>query len=122
MALIDSILVFVVGLAIGGIGIYAAARILTGRKDFGYAVATGIIGAIVWSLMAFFVGNLPWLSSFAPIVALIAWIAVIKSRYRGGWIAAGFIGFMAWIIVLLVLYLLASIGIIGFSAVGIPGL
>lgn len=122
MAAFDSIAIFIVGLLIGGGGIYVAGRVLTDKDDLGYALVTAILGSVAWSLMAILVSSFPWLSGFAPIAALIAWIGVIKWRYSGGWIAAAFIGFVAWIVVFAFLYALASIGVVGFDAVGVPGL
>jgi hypothetical protein len=38
MALIDSLVIFLVNLLIGGIAIYVGAKLVTGKKDLGYAI------------------------------------------------------------------------------------
>lgn len=117
MALIDSIIVFLIGLLIGGIGIYAGGLLITGKKDFSYAVITALIGALIWSITGFFLGGIPVLG---PILVLLAWIWIIKARYPGGWINAALIGLVAWATVFIVLSILAAAGIGDFGAIGVP--
>ena len=50
-----------------------------------------------------------------------AGIALIKWRYKGGWITAAGIALIGWLAASLVLSLLAAVGLGGFSALGIPG-
>lgn len=117
MALIDSILVFLASLLVGGIGIFAGAKVITGESNLGYATMTALVGAIVWVIVSFFLGGLAFLG---PLIALAAWIAVIKSRYRGGWLNAILIGFIAWIAVIVTLIILSALGITGLTAIGVP--
>ena len=116
MALLDSLTVFFVGLLIGGSGIYVGGLLITGKKDYSYAVITALIGAIIWSITGFLLGGIPVLG---PILVLLAWIWIIKARYPGGWLNAVMIGLIAWATVLVVLSILASFGVGDFSAVGI---
>jgi hypothetical protein len=118
MALIDSAIVFLVSLVVGTIGIYAGARLVTGEDDFGYALVSALIGAVVWGIVGFLIGGLPFLG---PLLTLLAWIAVINARYRGGWLNATLIGVVSWGVAVGVLYLMAAFGITTFEAIGIPG-
>jgi len=118
MALIDSIVVFIVSLLIGAIGIYAGARVVADYDDYTYAIVTALIGAIVWVVVAFFLGWIPFLG---PLLALLAYIAVINARYPGGWVNAILIALVAWIASIIVLYVLAAVGFASFEAVGVPG-
>lgn len=118
MALIDTLIVFVVSLLIGALGIYAGARVITGHDDYTYAIVTALIGAIVWAVVAFFLG---WIPLLGPVLALVAYVAVINSRYPGSWVNAIGISLVAWVAALLVLYLLAAAGIGSFEALGVPG-
>lgn len=117
MALIDSIIVFLIGLVIGGIGIYAGGLLITGKRDYSYAIITALIGAVIWAITSFFLGFIPVLG---PILVLLAWIWIINSRYPGGWINAAMIGLVAWATVLIVLSVLAAVGIGNFEAIGVP--
>lgn len=118
MALIDSIIVFVVSLLVGALGIYVAARVVTDYEDYTYAILTALIGAIIWAIAGFLFG---WIPLLGPLLVLIAYVAVINYRYPGGWVNAILISLVAWIASIVVLYLLALVGIGAFEAVGVPG-
>jgi len=118
MALVDSLVVFVVSLLIGGIGIYVAARVVVDESDYGYAVVTALIGAIVWGIVGFFLG---WIPLLGPLLTFLAYIGVINARYPGGFWDAVVISLVAWLASAIVLYLLAALGFVTFQAVGVPG-
>lgn len=118
MALVDSLIVFVVGLLIGALGIYVGARVMADVDDYTYALVTALIGAIVWAIVGFFFG---WIPLLGPLLALLAYVAVLNYRYPGGWINAIGIALIAWVAVIAVLYVLAFLGITTFDAVGVPG-
>lgn len=117
MALIDSAIVFVVSLLIGALGIYIGARVITGHDDYTYAIITALIGALIWAIVGFLFG---WIPLLGPILVLIAYVAVINWRYEGGWLNAILIALIAWVATFLVLYVLASVGIGTFEAIGVP--
>ncbi|MUV59040.1 hypothetical protein SAMN04487947_0010 [Halogeometricum rufum] len=114
-----AIFVFVVNLLIGAVGIHTGARLIIDRDvGYGRAVFTAFVGALVWAVVAFFLG---WIPLLGPILALAAWIGVINWQYPGGWLAAATIGGVAWLVAALVLYALAALGLFRFAAFGIPG-
>jgi hypothetical protein len=118
MALIDTVVVFVVSLLIGALGIYVGARVIAGRDDYRYAIVTALIGAIVWAVVAFFLG---WIPLLGPLAALLAYVTVINLRYPGGYLKAAAIALVAWAASLAVLYVLALLNIAAFEAFGVPG-
>lgn len=118
MALIDTVIVFVVSLLIGALGIYLGARVVADVDDYGYAIVTALIGAVVWAVVAFFFG---WIPLLGPLLTLVAYLAVINYRYPGGWVNAIVIALIAWVAAAVVLYLLATLGWVTFEAVGVPG-
>lgn len=118
MALIDSIIVFVVSLLVGALGIYLGARIITGFEDYTYAIVTALLGAIIWAVVGLLFG---WIPLLGPLLVLIAYVAVINYRYPGGWGNAILISLIAWLASLAVLYVLALFGIGAFEAIGVPG-
>lgn len=118
MALVDSLIVFLVSLAIGAFGIHIGAMAVTGESDYSGAVITALVGAIVWSVVGFFFGFIPLLG---PLLVLAAWIGVINVRYPGSWGNAIFIAGLSWLTVLIVLYVLALFDVAAFTAIGIPG-
>lgn len=118
MAFIDTLIVFMVGLIIGGIGIHIGALMTTGRSNYGKAIRTALVGAIIWAIVGFFLGSIPLLG---PAITFLAWLAVIKSSYSESWINALIIAGIAWLSVIIILYALALLGIAEFEAIGIPG-
>jgi hypothetical protein len=118
MALIGSVVGFVVSLLIGALGIYVGASVIAGVEDYTYAVVTALIGSLVWFVVAFFVGWIPFLG---PLLALLAYLWIINRRYPGGWLRAAGIALIAWAATLVVVYLLGTLGLAGFEALGVPG-
>ncbi|OVE85970.1 hypothetical protein [Natronolimnobius baerhuensis] len=116
--MIDSLIVFGVSLLIGAVGIYAGAKVIVDADDYTYAIITALIGAVVWALVGFFFG---WIPLLGPALVLVAYLAVVNARYPGGWVDAAAITIVAWVSVLIVLYVLALVGVTGFDAVGVPG-
>jgi hypothetical protein len=119
MALLDSLVIFLVSLILGTVGIYAGVSLVADR-EVGYvnAAITALLGALAWGVVSFFVDFIPILGA---LLALLIWIGVINWRYPGGWITAAGIGFIAWLVVVVVAYLLATLGLITPDALGIPG-
>ncbi len=119
MALIDSLVVFAVSLAIGTLGIYTGARLVTGEEDFGYALLTALIGGLVWAIAGFFLG---WIPLLGPLLAFLIWLGFINARYEGGLISAILISIIAWITVIVIFYILGALDLASFGAIGIPGI
>ena len=116
--MLDSLVVFVVSLLIGALGIHVGAMVIADISDYTYAVFTALLGAIVWAIVGLLVG---WIPLLGPALVFLAYLAVVKRRYPGGWIDALGITLVAWIAVLVVLYILAILGLTTFDAVGVPG-
>ena len=118
-AIISAIIVFFVSLLIGMVAIHFGAQVMIDRDTgFRRAAVTALIGAIVYTLVGFFLG---WIPLLGPLLMLIAWIGVINWQYPGGWGTAVGIGFVAWIVAVLILFVLTTIGIITPEALGVPG-
>lgn len=116
--MIENLVVFAVSLLIGAIGIYVGAKVIVDAEDYTYAIGTALLGAIVWAIVGFFFG---WIPLLGPLLVFIAYLAVINARYPGGWVDAAAITIVAWLSVLVVLYVLALVGVTGFEAAGVPG-
>jgi len=83
-------------------------------RDYGHAVLTALLGALVWALLE----PIPLLGG---LLAIVAWVAVVKWRYRLGWIGSIAIGIAAWAAAVVVLAALELVGIGSVSALGVPG-
>ncbi len=111
---LGSLVAFAIALVVGGLAIYSSARVVADVDDYGHAVITAVLGAIAWALTS-------WIPLFGPLVALIAWIAVINWRYPGGWVKAALIGGGAWLAALLILLVVNAVFDLGIGAFGVPG-
>lgn len=113
----DWVVVLLASLLVGGLGIYAGARLLAGDADYGRAVVTAALGALAWVAAERLFGGFPLVG---PALVILAYLAVIKWRYRVGWLTAAGVAFVAWIAALVVLAVLAELGYAEFGAVGVP--
>ncbi|MBX0295654.1 hypothetical protein EGH23_12270 [Halomicroarcula sp. F27] len=114
----SAVLVFLVSLLVGVAAINLGAQVLIDR-DTGYrrATVTALIGALVYTLVGFFLG---WIPLLGPILMLLAWVAVINWQYPGGWATAAGIGIIAWLGAVLILFGLAQVGFVTPEALGVP--
>lgn len=110
--MIGALVSFAVSLFVGGLAIYVGGRIVSDTDDYGRAVVTALLGAIVWAIAAILAGWVPLVGWLLP---LVAWIWLIKRRYPGGWRDAILIGAIAWIAALLI------VSVLPYGAVGVPG-
>ena len=118
MALVDSLLVFVVSLLVGATGIYAGARVATSVDSFGRAGVTALVGSIGWAVVGFLFG---WIPLLGPVLALLAYVGVVNWQYPGGWLTAAVVAAVAMLASFVVLVALGTVGLVGFDAVGVPG-
>lgn len=118
MGIIDSVVGFVVSLLVGGFGIYVGARFVVDESDYGHAVVTALIGAVVWAVVGLFLG---WIPLLGVVLTLVAYIAVVNWRYPGGWVEAAGIALVAWAASLVALAVLSVLGFGSLSAFGVPG-
>jgi hypothetical protein len=116
---ISAVIGFVVALLVGAFGIYVGGRVITDTDSYVYAIITALIGSAIWFVVSFFVGFIPLIG---PLLALVAYLWVINRRYPGGWVSAAGIALIAWIAVFVIVYLLAIVGLVTPSAVGVPAI
>ena len=118
-AIVSAVFVFLVSLLVGAVAIRLGAQVMI-DSDIGFrrAIITAVIGAIVYSVVGFFLG---WIPLLGPLLMLVAWIGVINWQYPGGWGTAIGIAIIAWIVAVAILYGLSILGIVTPEALGVPG-
>jgi len=116
---LSAVLIFLVSLLVGTVAIRLGAQVLIDR-DTGYrrALLTALVGAVVYTLVGYFLG---WIPVLGPLLMLVAWVGVINWRYPGGWGTAAGIGVVAWIVAVLILFGLSQVGVVTPDAMGVPG-
>lgn len=118
-SLTASIIGFVVSLLVGAFGIYVGGRVLTDTSSYAYAIGTALIGALVWFVVAFFLG---WIPLLGPLLAFVAYLWIVNWRYPGGWLSAIGITLVAWVTVFVVMVLLSAVVGLSPEALGIPNI
>ncbi|MDS0476406.1 hypothetical protein [Natrinema sp. 1APR25-10V2] len=110
----DRLLAFAVSLLIGGVALHAGTHIVADARDYGHAVVTALLAALAWALLE----SVPLIGG---LLAIVAWVAVVKWRYDLGWLRSTGVGVAAWAAAVVVLAALELVGIGSVSALGVPG-
>jgi hypothetical protein len=116
-----SIIVFVVGVLVGGAAIAVGAKFVFKSKDYSHAVLTALLGALAWGLVDIAFARLGVEGVLSSLVGLLVWIWVIRWRYEVGWIRGSLLGIGAWLAAVVMLTVLAVLGVDALDAYGIPG-
>lgn len=109
---------FVASLIIVSVATYASTAVLTDSSSYVHSLITALFTSIVWFGVTYFTGGTFVIAG--PVLAIIAYVAVINWRYPGGWVRAGAITALTWIATFAILYALAAVGISSFRALGVP--
>ena len=83
---------FIIGLAISTIIIYIITKLFGEKEGIGRAFLTAIIGAVIYGITYFLLGQ-GWL---AAIIGGIAWLLALKGLYKIGWLKALVIAAVVW--------------------------
>ncbi|ELZ19477.1 hypothetical protein [Natrinema limicola] len=110
----DRLLAFSVSLLVGGVALHVGTHVVADARDYAHAVLTALLGAVVWAVLE----SVPLLGG---LLALIAWVAIVRWRYRLGWLRSAGVGVVAWTAAVVVLAALELVGIGSVSALGVPG-
>lgn len=113
----DQVILFLGSLVIGAFGVHVGAVVVTGTDDFGEAIVTALVGAVVWSVASYLFMGVPYVG---PLLALAAYLFVIKWRYGTSWLRSAGVALLAWIVGLGVLSILSVLGLGSLDAIGIP--
>ena len=121
---IGTAIIFVVSMLAGGFGNYVSIRLLSDNEvTYGHAVITSILSSAVWAGLNYFLNVYVAVNVLVfggALASLIVWIVVLYFRYSGGFGTAIPAGVFAWIIAVIVLYVVAVVTGLPFQAIGIP--
>jgi len=116
--LIGTVVIFVVSMLAGGFGNYVSIRLLSDDQvTFTHAVASSVISAAVWAGLS---DVLNVYVEASVLASLVVWIFVLYFRYSGGIAAAIPAAVFAWVLAVVVLYVVAAFTGLPFRAIGIP--
>lgn len=101
----------IVSIFVSTISIYIAGKILAEKENIGIAFVTALIGSLVAYVIGMYVPYVGWL------IAIIAWLAIIKHFYDTSWLKAFFIALIAFIAEVIIAGILALIGLGAWIAI-----
>jgi hypothetical protein len=89
-----SIVLFVIGLVISTVIIYAVTKLFGEKEGIKHAFAAALIGSAVYGVVYFVFGH----GFLAALIGGIVWLLALKALYSFGWIKAFIIAVIIWII------------------------
>jgi hypothetical protein len=93
---------FLISLVISAIIIYAVTALFGEDEGAGTALMAALIGAIIYGLAYFFLGN----GLLAAVLGGIGWVIALGSLYDIGWLKAAVIAVIIWLIATVVSWFL----------------
>ena len=104
---------------IGGIFVWLAAKALRAPKaTYWHGILTVISAIIVTDVIRYLLGSL---GIIAEIIEIVVILLLIKHFFGVGWIKAIVIAVLAWVILVVVIFVLALLGIV-FASVALKGM
>lgn len=104
---------------IGGIFVWLAAKALRApRATYWHGILTVVSAIIVTDIIRYFLGSL---GIIAEIIEIVVILLLIKHFFGVGWLKAIVIAILAWIILIIVIFVLALLGI-AFATVALKGM
>jgi len=117
--IIGTIIHLIVAGIIGGIFVWLAAKALKApRATYWHGILTVVVAIILTDILGYFLGGLGWLWTIIEIIVILL---LIKHFFGVGWLKAIVIAVLAVVILLIVIFVLALIGI-AFAAAALKGM
>jgi len=99
-----TIITFLIGLVISTIIIFIVTRLFGERESVKIAFITAVIGAVIYTVIYYLLGN----GLVAAIVGGIVWLMSLKWLYKMGWLKSILVAVIIWIITSIVGVLLPT--------------
>jgi len=99
-----TIITFLIGLVLSTIIIFIVTRLFGERESVKIAFITAVIGAVIYTVIYYLLGN----GLVAAIVGGIVWLISLKWLYKMGWLKSILVAVIIWIIASIVGVLLPT--------------
>jgi uncharacterized membrane protein YvlD (DUF360 family) len=99
-----TIITFLIGLVLSTIIIFIVTRLFGERESVKIAFITAVIGAVIYTVIYYLLGN----GLVAAIVGGIVWLMSLKWLYKMGWLKSTLVAVIIWIIASIVGVLLPT--------------
>ncbi len=114
--LLSATLSLVLGLVVGTAAFALSGGYLQDEDGLPTAFVTALVGALVAGLVGWLIDP----ALLAVVLAVVAWLAVVRVQYGGDWTDAVAVGLGAWLVAVVLAAVLALFGL-DVSVVGVPG-
>jgi len=103
--LVEAVIFFLVGLVISTIIIYVITKFFGEKEGVGTAILAALVGAAIYALAYFFLGE----GLLAALIAGFVWLLALGSLYSMGWWKALGVAIVVWIVAFLVGFILPTV-------------
>ena len=104
IALGSSLIGFLVAWLVSAIVVYVVSKLLWERQGFGTAIIVALVGAVIYFVTGMIIPGI-----VGSLLGLIGWLLALKYFYRIGWLRAGLMALLIWIIATIVGFLLPTL-------------
>jgi hypothetical protein len=90
----DPAVIFVIGLVISTVVIFAVTALFRGKTNIGKAFITALIGTLVWVVTYYLFGH----GLLATVVGGIVWLVALRAIYGLSWTRSAIVAVIIWIV------------------------
>lgn len=91
--LLEVLLLFLIGLAVSSIIIFAVSKLFGEQEGLGTAFVAALVGTIIYIVAFAVIGQ----GFYASIFAGVVWLLALASLYNMGWLKSAVIALLVWI-------------------------
>lgn len=101
----EAVIFFLIGLIVSTIIIYVITKVFGEKEGIGTAILAALVGAVIYALAYYFLGN----GLLAALVAGFVWLLALGSLYNMGWWKALGVAIIVWVVAFLVGFILPTV-------------
>ncbi|HEX7391904.1 MAG TPA: hypothetical protein VF374_03015 [Thermoplasmata archaeon] len=101
----EALIFFLVGLIISTIIIYVITKLFGEKEGVGTAILAALVGAVIYALAYYFLGE----GLLAALIAGFVWLLALASLYSMGWWKALGTAIVVWIVAFFVGFILPTV-------------
>ena len=101
----ETVIFFLIGLAISTIIIYVITKLFEQKEGVGTAILAALVGAVIYALAYYFLGE----GLLAALIAGFVWLLALGSLYNMGWWKALGVAIIVWIVAFFVGFIFPTV-------------
>ena len=101
----DALLFFLIGLIVSTIIIYVITKVFGEKEGIGTAILAALVGAVIYALAYYFLGE----GLLAALIAGFVWLLALGGLYSMGWWKSLGVAIIVWIVAFFVGFILPTV-------------